>query len=217
MAHHHKFVVAWYQGDTVAFRCSCKEERSRKMTKEELHHLKDDGTTLTSIRVPRKFDVHYVWHKFVKAFKKEIDIQWNEYTSKDKNGKDKKVRFRTSNLVYKWSGFELAKRIEKWAKRWPNDIKIVGCDDAYHAGSDLVLIEHKAPVNYMGTTVLYIPQCTSEQPIEFFLYPYHRKELVRALQYIGEKAELAQKSERDFHKAKETEAREKGLFQWKES
>ena len=214
MKHRHKFVVAWYESRLIIFRCPCGETRQREITKKELDHLKKDGTF--TINVPHKFDVHYVWYKFVKAFKKEVNIQWNEYTTKDKNGKDKKVRFRTSNLVYKWSGFELAKRIEKWAKKWPNDIKIVRCDDAYHAGSDLVLIEHKAPVNYMGTTVLYIPQCTGEQPIEFFLYPCHREELVKALNHIGKKAELAQKSERDFHKAKETEAREKGLFQWKE-
>jgi hypothetical protein len=105
-------------------------------------------------------DVHVVWHRFQR-------------------------RFKTDTGKYKLKGWALMKAIAKWAKRYPTDVFITGCDDAFFAGSDLVFIEHQSPNTYMGTTVLYIPQCTGEEPIEFFLYPGHRKNLVEVLSKLN--------------------------------
>lgn len=61
----------------------------------------------------------------------------------------------------------------------------MGCDDTYFASSNLVLIEHASKTEYMGTTVVFIPQCTGEDPVEFFLYPGHRECLVKFLKSLG--------------------------------
>jgi hypothetical protein len=90
-------------------------------------------------------------------------------------------RFMDGTLTFKGQGYELSQRIERWAKHHP-EVKQVRCDDSYHAGSDLFLIPHATDREYHGTTVVYVPQCTGEKPIEFFLYPVgHHEPLQRAL------------------------------------
>lgn len=117
-----------------------------------------------------KNDVHRVYHQFAKKFKKD----------------DK----------FLFTGYDLMERAEKWAKKFPGDVRIVGCDDSVHASSSLVLIEHRANTDYMGTTVVYVPQCTGESPIEFFLYPSHRSSLLKALHEIAKEAAPREKKER---------------------
>lgn len=36
----------------------------------------------------------------------------------------------------------------------------------------------------MGISVYYIPQCTGEKPIQFFLYPGHLRRLITTLQKL---------------------------------
>jgi hypothetical protein len=79
-----------------------------------------------------------------------------------------------------YSGYPMMKAVGKWAKKHPS-VVIVGCDDDYHAGSDLVLIPHEDKYQLWGVTVLYIPQCTGEKPIRFFLYPGHLQWLLEGL------------------------------------
>jgi hypothetical protein len=105
-------------------------------------------------------NIHKVYHSFCKKFKENGDPQ-GMYLSK---------------------GYSLMIAVQKWAKNYPNDIKIVGIDDSFHAGSDLVLIEHKTNTDYFGITAVVIPQCSGENPIEFFMYPNHQKDLIKALQ-----------------------------------
>lgn len=61
------------------------------------------------------------------------------------------------------------------------DVIVVGVDDDYHASSDLLLIPHENDEQYWGTTVWYMPQCTGEAPIAFFLYEGHAKQLYTEL------------------------------------
>ena len=77
---------------------------------------------------------------------------------------------------------ELSERIEQYTKKHP-EIIVTRVDDNYFAGSDLVLIPHNddKTKEYFGTTVVYVPQCTGEDPIRFFLYPWHARGLLRAL------------------------------------
>lgn len=49
---------------------------------------------------------------------------------------------------------------------------------------------------YMGTTAVVIPQCTGEKPLEFFLYPCDRDELIAALVSIRAAARPFAKRER---------------------
>lgn len=61
------------------------------------------------------------------------------------------------------------------------DVMMVGVDDDCHASSDLLLVPHENDEEYWGTTVWYVPQCTGEAPIAFFLYEGHARELHTAL------------------------------------
>lgn len=117
-----------------------------------------------------KDDVHRVSRDFFRRFKK--------------------------NWKWKYSGYDFSKRVEKWATKWPSDVRVVRCDDGVFAGSNLVLIEHRAADAYMGTTVVYIPQCTGEPPTDFFLYPSHRAGLLAALREIEREAAPRQKRQR---------------------
>lgn len=88
-------------------------------------------------------------------------------------------RFMLSSGEFKDVGYDLMLAVEEWAKRYPDDVAIVRCDDAYHTGSDLVLISHKDGRQYWGTTVVFLPQ--NGIPTQFFLYEFHRMQLVAAL------------------------------------
>jgi hypothetical protein len=79
-------------------------------------------------------------------------------------------------------------RVARWAKKYPEDVRIVGVDDSYYSGSDLVLIEHRGKVGYHGTTVIFIAQCSGDPPVRFFLYPSHRDSLMAALMAIKQAA-----------------------------
>ncbi len=80
-------------------------------------------------------------------------------------------------------GWKLIKSIERFAKKYPQ-IKQVGVDDDYNAGSGLFLIPHETKSEYWGTSVVYVPQCTGEEAIRFFLYPGHLNKLTEELQKI---------------------------------
>jgi len=112
--------------------------------------------------------IHDVYHEFVKRFKNK------DYTHKGK-------------------GYDLMQKVAKFAEKYPKDIEIVRCDDSYHAGSDLVMIHHfykrgKNRGKNWGTSVIFIPQCSGEDPIEFFLYPNHQKNLLKVLTRAYKKA-----------------------------
>lgn len=113
--------------------------------------------------------LHNVWHDFCRKFM--CDSRW------------------------RWTSNALTGRIDRWALKYPQDVRTVRVDDSYHAGSNLYLIEHKEKDRYMGTTVVFVPQCSGETPITFFLYPSHRAGLLRALQGIAKVAKVVQRRE----------------------
>jgi hypothetical protein len=108
----------------------------------------------------RDDNVHLVWHDFEK-------------------------RFFTPDGKWKYIGYTLMCKIKNWAKKFPTEVQIVSCDDSLFAGSILCLIEHRARTNYMGTSVIYVPQYTGEVATRFFLYLEHRVELIDALGKLG--------------------------------
>ncbi len=152
--HRHKWAHL-YSTNSITFECVCGEKRTAPATKQIKQRLSK------TFNPKRDDDVHFVWHEFTKEF----IIEHYPPTFKD-------------------VGHDLMRAIEKWAKKYPKDVRILSCDDSYHCGSILVLIEHKAKNSYMGTSVVYIPQCTGEQPSVFFLYPGHTKALISALKTI---------------------------------
>lgn len=90
---------------------------------------------------------------------------------------------------YKYEGYELMCKAQEWAKKFPNDVHIVGCDDDVHAGAVLLLIEHKSDRGYWGTTVVLMEQF-KPKPCQFFLYPDHQKELSKVLKAISKQKEM---------------------------
>jgi len=155
----HEFSFLSYGGIPLrlTFRCSkCKAERHREATEEEAELLEwpESGSD---------DDVHKVWHELVRELTTEDGDAFN------------------FDLIPDWEG-----KLDQLSEKYPDHIQHISCDDSHHCSSDLIMIEHATMPKadrpkYMGTTVLYIPQCTGEQPIQFFLYPGHKMALMKAL------------------------------------
>lgn len=103
----------------------------------------------------------------------------------------------------KWTqtGYNLMEAVREWAESYPDDVRVVLCDDDAHATSLLVLIEHCCRVpgreHYMGTSVVFIPQCvTNLTPAVFFLYGRDREGLIHTLQAIRRKATWLERKEK---------------------
>ena len=182
--HKHRWQTSGTSLYIAHFQCSdknCDARVARPVTPEEAawhnkyHSLKAWTNPDT--------DVHRVWHKFNKKFKNLNEPGYRP--------------------AWKMRGYELMMAVEKWAEEYPDYVTIVNCDDSYHSGSRLVIFEHKAPKYYMGTTVIFIPQCTGEPPTEFFLYPEERSIFIRALQALNGPMRKAKKAQKAFLKQME--------------
>lgn len=158
--HRHDWHASSVCGGNLTFRCDVQGCRAEKTRKATRKELALFGVTRTGFK---DSGVHKVWHDFTSRF--------------CENGGEWKV-----------TGYDLMGAVREWSKAYPDDVRLVGCDDDHHASSLLVLVEHKAEDYYMGTTVVFIPQCTGEDPIRFFLYPGHRFELFRTLLDIEDAA-----------------------------
>jgi hypothetical protein len=146
-------------------RCAkCGKFRTVKLSKQrQAAHRRE----MKEMMNPKpEHDLHRVYHRFTHLFGDGMFKPWVD------------------------TGYELMQKVQRWAKNYPDDVHIVGCDDDYHCGADLVLIEHKpkkpkkGKYEWFGVTVVYIPQCSGEKPIRFFLYPGHQIELEKKLKEI---------------------------------
>lgn len=150
--HRHQYRVSGHTSKELWFRCTlegCAKQVKRRATKSEARKLSSHFKKWIS----ESFPMHKLWHSFTETFcKKETD--------------EKGCR------LWKWKGYPLMQRVDKWRKKNP-EVMSVKVDDAVHAGSRLIFIPHEDDYTYMGCTVVYIPQCTGEDPICFFLYPCH--------------------------------------------
>ena len=157
---------------TCRFKCKCGFEVDRKSTKKDVKHMN------SLFKSTPRTNIHRVWHEFQKNFLVIIKNKTPTIINKKKFyfGKEK----------WRWIGYELIARVEKWAEKYKKDITIVRCDDNSHAGSIMVLIQHRKQHNaeYMGTSIVFIPQCTGEDPSRIFLYPNHHDNLFKALKNI---------------------------------
>lgn len=127
----------------------------------------------------RKLSIHRVWHAFSKKFMK--------------------------GGSFKLKGYDLMKAVEKWAKKYPRDVRTVGIDDGDFCNSDLVLVDHKTKDQYMGVTAVVIPQCTGEDPLCFFMYPSHQAGLLKALVALEKAAKPVKKRQSQREKARRKE------------
>ena len=91
-------------------------------------------------------------------------------------------RFKDKDDRWKYEGYALMQKIEKWATLFPEDVKLNHIDDSYYANSLLCLIQHRDHKNWHGVTAVVVSQCSGSPPVEFFLYPGDHKSLIKALQ-----------------------------------
>lgn len=142
----------------------------RALSPKERKAVRKDLDQMLSTK-SKRHNVHHIWHDFQSKFIKGYD--------------------------FKWTGHELRCRVAKWAEKYPA-VQIVACDDAVHAGSDLVIIPHisQCKKEWFGVSVVFIPQCTGEPPTKFFLYDGHRSDLLKALKSIKPKIKPRKKHER---------------------
>lgn len=85
---------------------------------------------------------------------------------------------------FKHRGYKLMRKVRKWAKKWPNTVHLLSCDDSHHSTSMIVLIEHKDEKGWWGLTGYIIPQAKPEIPVQFFLYPENLAKISSKLQLI---------------------------------
>jgi hypothetical protein len=98
-------------------------------------------------------------------------------------------QFGDGKLGFKESGFDLMCALDKFVAK-NKEIIDCGVDDDYHTSSNLYLIPHEDDYQLWGVTCLYVPQCTGEKPIRFFLYPGHLKGLIEGLQEMAKRCRL---------------------------
>lgn len=108
---------------------------------------------------PKKEDVHSVWHRM------PLPAEWNSCRDADEKMK-------------------IVGKIEKFAKKHPDQVIPLHCDDSYHANSDLILVTHEAERQWMGVTALVFTQCDGQAPAQFFFYPSDVDDLIKQLKII---------------------------------
>jgi hypothetical protein len=123
-------------------------------------------------------NVHSIYHLFCDYMKR-----WYYYLRPKcelKNGKIiyGKRKFKDINLS-KIVGYKAMCRIEKYANK-NKEIKVLSCDDDMFMGSDIVLIPHESKNQFMGVTMLLVPQCETPSNV-VFLYPHHLNDLIAEL------------------------------------
>jgi len=82
----------------------------------------------------------------------------------------------TSKIV----GHEAIMRMHNFHNKH-KDMREVSCDDGVFSSSHLFLIPHETKTQYMGLTVIFVPQLAIDEPNHFFLYPQHLNQLIREL------------------------------------
>jgi len=191
----------------------CGERVQRLMTKEERNSFRtvERGQSSTNIhKIIHEFQDKFQRHgrsifDKVLALAKETNVPYNhdycpclltptnaKFLRKAKRllAKDKSLSMETYGKAavvttkgdFPKQGYELLKPLSEWAKRKKGVIDI-HTDDAWFSGSSVYLIPHEDKYDYMGTTMLSVPQ-HSGPPAEMFLYPYHAEELLKALKKV---------------------------------
>lgn len=139
----HHWSLSSYSTKVADFRCwRCGGRTERKLTPYEAKLVHKRWGDFTQPKPEN--DIHFLWHDFLRNFKE--------------------------GGAWKYKGYDLIERVAKWAFKHP-EVRTVRVDDAAHANSDLVFVPHQSKRKVMGISVVFIPQCTGEDPIRFFLYP----------------------------------------------
>jgi hypothetical protein len=152
--HRHSWTPSSRRGNKITFSCDeCKQEWTRRITENE-QGLVDKIEDLTSK------DTHDVWWEFQSEFMDGASF----------------------NNEWKMVGSDLQDAIMEWAEKYPDMVWVSACDDSWFASSIVVLIQHGTGDNYMGLSVVVVPQLDGQNPFTFFLYPGHAHFLMKGLE-----------------------------------
>jgi hypothetical protein len=90
-----------------------------------------------------------------------------------------------TKVSWRWIGYDLMERVRKWAyEKHPKQVFVVRVDDDHFCNSDIVFITSERRGYFMGTNVIFIPQCTNDEPTKFFLYPGHVAGLLPVIEHL---------------------------------
>jgi hypothetical protein len=116
--------------------------------------------------------VHRIWHKFSRwltnTYGKDLYGHWVSDKIKTAEGKTVALKYRSFNeleLSRRLVGYDVMRKVERYAKRCCPEIRILRCDDEVYSSSTLLLIPHPQH----GITIMFIPQCTSVQNQFFYI------------------------------------------------
>ncbi len=166
--HRHRWTIqSWGPGETVGLRCNdekCGAHRERNRTKAEANRFNEDQKK-HNVEIKKMHGIGWEFaKKFERPYNQKMKDPWRD--------------------CWKYHGYDLMTRIRRWAKKHPKDVICLGCDDDYHASSDIFLILHRVKRRLWGTSVVVVTQCDGIPPKKFFLYPGHAHGLAVALRTL---------------------------------
>jgi len=126
---------------------------------------------------------HGIWYDFCDHMKKWYFIRRPTVhfrRGKVINGKRSFKEFSSTKMI----GFRAMCRVDAYAEKHP-EIKVITVDDAFHAGSSVVLVPHPK----MGITVIYIPQCATDDLNQFFMYPHCSATMIEEIAKMKKKCQ----------------------------
>lgn len=113
----------------------------------------------------------------------QIHTQWHE----------------VSRMMGDESGYPLLNIIDEIADKFPDHVHVASVDDGHHCGSSIMFVEHRSDEYYWGTSAVVVPQCTGEEPLQFFMYPGHMQSVLQCLAEI-QRHDLPSKFEYSYGK-----------------
>ena len=177
--HKHKFKRYARSGKSAIERCACGEENRRPFTKKEKAEIKQQDKDSN--------DLHRLSRLFYKTFIRNVKKEGK----KNKSGKVS---------PWRWSGWDLITRIEKFAAKNP-EVEIAHCDDSFFSNSIMVLIPSQNKNEYWNTEIIIIPQCSREEPLSLYLSPRRLGDFIETLTKFQKTAEKKNKNARSRFKS----------------
>lgn len=182
MKHRHNWCKIGWSGKEVWWRCKkCPEEQIRPHTERSLIAM-DKHDKFFEQKMDRQ---NKIADEFDKKFRIQQEVVFKGYDNKT---------FRSKEATsWKWEGYELIRRVEKWATKYPKDVFVCSIDDTHFSSSVIVFILHRPTRRKLwGTSVIVLTQCDNKPPKEFFMYPSHREGIQEALAAMAKyKADMA--------------------------
>lgn len=132
--------------------------------------------------------MHKKAHALQKLLKKNVPtgqyFTWPTTKPNGLPGKPRKVK--ETREEWRFTGWDAIRKAEAWVDR-TRGVYNVGLDDDMATSSALIVVPHEDRKTYHGATFMFIPQCTGEKPIRFFMYDHSVVQLMKVLKKLHAK------------------------------